>query len=50
MAASRVIGSANASTFSLVIVGGTGKYRNLTGDMQATPSKKHSQRLEFAVT
>ena len=39
----------NASAFALVIVGGTGKYRGLTGDMEAAPAVQHSQRLDFVL-
>jgi hypothetical protein len=39
----------NASTFSLVIVGGTGKYRGLTGDMGAVPAVQHTQKLQFTL-
>jgi hypothetical protein len=40
----------SASTFQLAIVGGTGQYRGLTGDMKALPAVKHTQRLSFALT
>jgi hypothetical protein len=39
----------NAGSFALVIVGGTGKYRGLTGDMQANPAVKHTQKLQFTL-
>jgi hypothetical protein len=37
----------SASSFSLVIVGGTGKYRGMTGNLNASPAVQHSQRLNF---
>lgn len=39
----------NAPKFELAIVGGTGKYRGLTGDLQASAAVKHAQRLEFVL-
>jgi hypothetical protein len=35
----------NASSFSLAIIGGTGKYRGRIGSLDASPGPKHSQRL-----
>ena len=37
----------SASAFSLVIVGGTGKYRGMTGNLSTVPAVQHSQRLNF---
>jgi hypothetical protein len=37
--------SFDAGSFELAITGGTGKYRSLTGDLEATPGPRHSQRL-----
>jgi hypothetical protein len=34
-------------SFAIAIVGGTGKYRGLRGEMQATQGPNHSQRLVF---
>jgi hypothetical protein len=39
----------NAKTFAVAITGGTGKYRSLTGDVEATPAAKHSQHLAFVL-
>ncbi len=39
----------NATTFAVAITGGTGKYRSLTGDLEATPAAKHSQHLAFVL-
>jgi len=39
----------SASTFQLAIVGGTGEYRGLTGNMKAAPAVRHTQKLDFAL-
>jgi len=39
----------DAKTFSLVVTGGTGKYRSLTGNLTSTPSAKLSQRVAFVL-
>src|SRR5438876_120157 len=39
----------NASNFSLVITGGTGKYRSVAGEVVAMPSAHGSQRLAIAL-
>ena len=39
----------SASKFQLAIVGGTGQYRGLTGDMRALPAVQHTQRLSFVL-
>jgi hypothetical protein len=39
----------NAGTFAIAITGGTGKYASATGEISATPSGKHAQRLGFVV-
>jgi hypothetical protein len=39
----------NASKFALAITGGYGKYSGATGDVQATPSGKLAQRLNFTL-
>jgi hypothetical protein len=39
----------SASTFQLSIVGGTGKYRGLTGNMKAAPAPRHTQKLDFVL-
>jgi hypothetical protein len=39
----------NASSFSLAIIGGTGKYRSRTGGLDASPGPNHSQRLEIVL-
>jgi hypothetical protein len=39
-----------AKTFSLVISGGTGKYRSRTGQVVATPAARLSQRLAIALS
>ena len=39
----------SASTFQLSIVGGTGKYRGLTGNMRAAPAARHTQKLDFVL-
>jgi hypothetical protein len=39
----------NASKFALAITGGYGSYSGATGDVQATPSGKLAQRLEFTL-
>jgi len=40
----------NASTFSLVVTGGTGKYGNAAGELAASPAQHGSQRLTIALT
>ena len=39
----------SAKTFSLVITGGTGKYRSVAGEVDASPSAGGSQRLAIAL-
>ena len=39
----------NASKFAIAITGGYGKYSGATGDVQATPSGKLAQRLNFTL-
>ena len=39
----------NAKTFSLAIIGGTGKYRGETGVMNAGPAPNHVQKLAFSL-
>src|SRR5262249_51811729 len=39
--------SFDATTFDLVIVGGTNRFLGVTGDMKAAPAVRHAQRLEF---
>jgi hypothetical protein len=39
----------NASKFAIGIQGGTGRYRGQTGDLQASPSANHAQRLLFTL-
>lgn len=40
----------NASSFTLAISGGTGKYADALGDIEVTPSAQHAQHLEFSFT
>jgi hypothetical protein len=40
----------NASNFSLVVTGGTGKYRSVAGEVVAMPSVRGSQRLAIALS
>jgi hypothetical protein len=37
----------DAARFTLVITGGYGKYRGVTGALVASPSANHAQRLSF---
>ena len=39
----------NAGTFAIVVTGGTGKYASATGDISATASGKHAQRLALSL-
>jgi hypothetical protein len=39
--------SFNATTYDLAVTGGTGSYEGATGDVHATASGKHAQRLAF---
>jgi hypothetical protein len=39
----------NAGTFAIAVTGGTGKYASATGDISATPSGTHAQRLAFVL-
>ena len=39
----------NAKTFSIAIIGGTGKYRGETGVMNAGPAPNHVQKLAFSL-
>lgn len=39
----------NAGKFAIAITGGTGKYRSMTGDLQASPGPNHSQHLAFDI-
>ena len=39
----------SASTFQLAVVGGTGSYRGLTGNMLAAPAVRHMQKLDFVL-
>jgi len=39
----------NAGTFAIAITGGTGKFMTATGEISATPSGKHAQRLAFVL-
>ena len=39
----------NAKTYALAITGGYGKYTGVTGDIEADPSGKLAQRLDFQV-
>ena len=39
----------SASTFRLAVVGGTGQYRGLTGNMVAAPAVRHTQKLDFVL-
>jgi hypothetical protein len=41
--------SFDATSFDMAIVGGSGAYRSLRGDMQAQPARNHSQRLVFTL-
>jgi hypothetical protein len=40
----------NAKTFSLVVSGGTGKYRSHTGQLVSTPAARLSQRLAISLS
>ena len=40
----------NAKTFSLVVSGGTGKYRSRTGQLVSTPAARLSQRLAITLS
>jgi hypothetical protein len=40
----------NAKSFTLVIKGGTGKYRGATGNIKALPAVHHAQSLDFVLT
>ena len=40
----------DSQRFALAITGGTGKYVDASGDVQATPAAKHANRLTFALT
>jgi hypothetical protein len=40
----------NAGSFAVVITGGTGKYARASGEISATPSGAHAQRLAFVVS
>ena len=40
----------DSRTFALAITGGTGKYVDALGDVQATPSSKHANKLSFTLT
>ena len=46
----RARSTSSAKTFSLVISGGTGKYRSLTGQVVSTPAARLSQRLAIALS
>jgi hypothetical protein len=37
----------DASSFTLAITGGDGKYTDATGELEASPSANHAQRLSF---
>jgi hypothetical protein len=39
----------NAKNFSLVVTGGTGKYRSVAGELASAPAARGSQRLTFAL-
>jgi hypothetical protein len=39
----------NAKSFKLVVKGGTGKYRGVTGDIAALPAVHHAQRLDLVL-
>ncbi len=39
----------NATTFAVAVTGGTGRFRSMTGDVEATPAKKHAQHLAFTL-
>ena len=39
----------NAKNFSLVVTGGTGKYRSVAGELASAPASRGSQRLTFAL-
>ena len=39
----------NAKNFSLVVTGGSGKYRSVAGEVVAMPSAGGSQRLDIAL-
>jgi len=39
----------DASSFSLAVTGGTGRYSRKTGELQARPGPGHSQRLAFVL-
>ena len=41
--------SFNTTNFALAITGGSGKFSNQTGDVQAVPSAKHALKLTFAL-
>jgi hypothetical protein len=41
--------SFDASTFDMAIVGGSGAYKSLRGEMKAQPAQNHSQRLVFTL-
>jgi hypothetical protein len=40
----------DSQRFALAITGGTGKYVDASGDVQATPAAKHANRLSFVIT
>ena len=40
----------NSQTFAMTITGGTGAYRGLSGDVQATPNGTHAQHLVFRLS